>query len=102
MGNYLEQATLLESEDFIKRVKIAVKQIATFVSGEAFNDQKESLYDKRHKLAYQVLNGNMTTVFAENLVSYNANVSIDSTDQYLADNISAIFNAIAGVKITEQ
>lgn len=102
MGTYLDQAKLLENEDFIKRVKIAVKKTATYVVGEAIDPAKLELADKRHKLGYQILNGDMTTVFAEAIVSNNTDININSTDSDLEFMASIVFNDIAGVKITEQ
>lgn len=102
MGTYLEQATLLENEDFIKRVKIAVKKTATNVVGEAIDPAKLELANKRHKLGYQVLNGEMTKVFAEAIVSNNTDININSTDGDLEFMVATVFNDIAGVKITEQ
>jgi len=101
MGNFLEQANLLEVEDFMKRVKIAVKKTAVNVVGEALNPDKIELGDKRHKLGYQILNGDMTKVFAEAIVSANTDISLASQDGDLEFMAASVFNDIAGVKITE-
>ncbi|MBK7883524.1 MAG: hypothetical protein IPJ81_06795 [Chitinophagaceae bacterium] len=102
MGTFLEQAQLLDNEDFLKRIKIAIKKTATNVIGEIFDKNKESLFDKRHKLGTQVLNGNMTNIFADAIVSNNTDINLNSTDSDLEFMASSVFNDIAGVKITEQ
>jgi len=102
MGTFLEQAVLAENSDFLKRVKIAAKKTATAIVGEPIDENKLILADKRHKLGYQVLNGDMTQVFTEAIVSANTSINENSTDSDLEFMASTVFNDIAGVKITEQ
>jgi len=69
--------------------------------GEIFNENKLSLFEKRHKLGTQILNGDMTNIFADAIVSNNTDININSTDSDLEFMASTVFNDIAGVKITE-
>ena len=101
MGTFLEQAQLLTNEDFLKRVKIAVIKIATQVAGEVIDPNKTMLGEKRHKLAHQILIGDMTLNFAKAIVSANTDINAESTDADLEFMGSSVFNDIAGVKITE-
>lgn len=101
MGSFLEQAQLLDNVDFLKRIKIAVKKTATNVVGEVYDPNKQDLFEKRHKLGYQVLNGDMSILFAEAIVSNNTDININSTDNDLEFMASAVFNDLAGVKMTE-
>mgnify|MGYP001562724174 CR=1 FL=1 len=102
MGTFLEQALLLEQDDFIKRIKIATKKTATSIVGEVIDPNKLDLAEKRHKLGYQILNGDMSKIFAEAIVSANTSINENSTDSDLEFMASTVFNDIAGVKITEQ
>lgn len=101
MGTFLEQATLLENEDFLKRIKIAVNKVATQVVGEIVDPQKEILASKRNKLGVQILNGEMTQPFAKAIVSANTDININSTDSDLEFMASSVFNDIAGVMQNE-
>jgi len=100
MGDFLAQANLANDTDFLKKVKIATKKIATFVVGEDFQG-KEIKGSKRHKLGVEVLTGDMTSFFAEAIVAANANLVLASTDQQIQDEVSNVFNDLAGVMLSE-
>jgi len=101
MPDFLAQAALLKNEEFLGRIKIAIKKVATQIEGEVQDPNKPELNEKRHKLGYDVLNNDMTQKFAEAIVSANTDINVNSTDSDLEFMASSIWNDIAGVKDSE-
>lgn len=99
MGTFLEQAELVENLDFLKRVKIAIKKSATSILGEAVDSQHIVKHEKRHKLAFSVLNStDLTKMFAEAIVATNTDINLNSLDGDLEFMVATVFDDIAGVK----
>ena len=102
MGKFLEQAELAENPNFLKTVKIATKKVAVAIVGEAINQDKLEYHNKRHKLATQVLTGDMTQQFAEAIAAFNPSITIESPDGDIEFLVTAVFNDLAGVMSTER
>lgn len=101
MPNFEQQAALLKNQTFLDRITMAIKKVATQVVGEQMQEGKDSLNEKRHKVGWQILNGDMTKVFAEAIVSLGT-IDENSIDGDLEWAASAVFNDIAGVKKSEE
>lgn len=101
MPDFKAQADLTKNPDFLDRVSIAIAKAANNVAAEAKNPNKVELYDKRHLLSYNVLNYDMTKVFARAIVSANTDISMASTDDDIQFMTSSVWNNIAGVQSDE-
>lgn len=99
---FKEQAALLKNEEFVERVEIAISKVAHQVGSEEKNLNKVALYDKRHKLSYDVINSNMTKVFARSIVSANTDINLLSTDNDLLFMVTSVWDNVAGVQADEK
>ena len=100
--DFKAQAALLKNQEFVERVEIAINKVAHQVGSEAKDVNKVQLYDKRHKLSYDVINSDMTKVFAKSIVSANTDINLNSTDSDLEFMASSVWNNIAGVQSDEK
>lgn len=99
---FKDQAELLKNQEFVDRVQIAITKVANQVGNENKDVNKPILYAKRNKLSYDVINNDMTKIFARSIVSANTDIKFTSSDADIEFMVSAVWNNVAGVQSDEK
>ncbi|MBK7882508.1 MAG: hypothetical protein IPJ81_00700 [Chitinophagaceae bacterium] len=100
--DFAAQAALLKNQEFVSRIEIAITKAANQVGNEVKDVNKPILYAKRHKLSYQVINNDMTLIFARSIVSSNTDINLNSTDNDILFMVTSVWDNVAGVQSDEK
>ena len=101
---FADQAALAADGPFRDRVRVALATAAVDVMGEAQDSRTDSEFGKRQALSYQVLQaaagGYLLEAFVWAVVA-NPAITSGSTDSDLQFTVNAVWDDIAGVRITD-